>query len=96
MKFSIANTEYNIQDFMRKVGYKPIDVSPEGQLNCVRPLGSDYPRFHAYVKETKIGFEFNLHLDQKKPSYEGTSAHSGEYEGETVNEERLRILELAG
>ena len=96
MTFTIANSEYSIQDFMRRVGYKPIGVSPEGQLNCVRPLGADYPRFHAYVRETKTGFEFNLHLDQKRPSYEGAHAHSGEYDGETVTSERLRILELAG
>jgi len=91
MTFTVAVKGYNLNSFMRLIGYKPIDVSPQGQLNCVRPLGADYPRFHSYVKETPKGFEFNLHLDQKKASYEGTSMHNGEYEGETVNEERRRI-----
>jgi len=96
MTFTIAHTQYNLQDFMRKLGYKPIGVSPQGQLNCIRTLGGDYPRFHAYVKEEAQGFVFNLHLDQKKPVYEGVHAHNGEYDGEIITEERLRILELAG
>jgi hypothetical protein len=96
MTFTVANVHYSLNDFMRRVGYKPIAVSPQGQLNCVRPLGADYPRFHAYVEETPQGIKFNLHLDQKKSSYEGSRAHNGEYDGETVENERHRILDLAG
>ncbi len=33
----------------------------------------------------------NLHIDQKKPSYEGSNAHSGEYDGELVEREMERI-----
>ncbi len=88
---------------MRHIGYKPIGTSPEGQLNCVRPLGADYPRFHAYVKVLTLtnsasesqGFEFNLHLDQKRPSYEGATAHSGEYDGPTVLAEKERIVKIS-
>ena len=32
-------------------------------------------------------FEVSLHLDQKKPIYIGSPAHSGEYEGELVENE---------
>jgi len=35
-----------------------------------------------------------LHLDQKKPSYQGQTKHSGEYEGELVEVEKARILQL--
>jgi len=36
---------------------------------------------------------FNLHLDQKRPSYGGgTHAHSGEYEGEIIRGEIQRLL----
>ena len=37
---------------------------------------------------------FNLHLDQKKPTYEGHVAHSGEYDGELVEEEAERIRRI--
>ncbi len=95
MTFTIANSNYNLRDFMKKLGYQPIGVSPEGQLNCIRPLAGDYPRYHAYVKESPQGFVFNLHLDQKKAVYEGVHAHNGEYDGELITEERARILDLA-
>ncbi len=95
MTFTVKVKSHNLLSFMRLVGYKPIENTARGELNCVRPLGADYPRFHAYVKEENGNFIFNLHLDQKKPSYEGSHAHSGEYEGENVNEERTRIESLA-
>ena len=38
----------------------------------------------------------NLHLDQKKPVYRGTVAHSGEYEGEIVAKEIARIKNILG
>ena len=34
-----------------------------------------------------------LHLDQKQPSYKGTSMHAGEYSGELVEKEAKRIKE---
>lgn len=68
-----------------------------------------YPRFHVHIRQSGQDFhvkqsfdstqdklnsyEFNLHLDQKKPSYRGAVAHSGEYEGEIVQEEANRIME---
>jgi len=33
-------------------------------------------------------------LDQKKPIYQGTPAHSGEYEGKVVEEETERIKQI--
>lgn len=37
---------------------------------------------------------FSLHLDQKKPSYEGSKKHSGEYDGNVVESEAERIKDL--
>jgi hypothetical protein len=37
-------------------------------------------------------YVFNLHLDQKKTSYEGSHAHSGQYDGEVVDREADRIM----
>lgn len=94
MTFRINNLDYNVPQLMRRLGYKPLHRTPEGELSCVRPLGGDYPRFHIYLKEDARVIVLNLHLDQKKPSYEGTHAHGGEYEGETVQREVDRIMDL--
>ena len=65
-----------------------------GETSYVRRLSriQHYPRFHLYLNETPEQLTFNLHLDQKHASYEGSSAHSGEYDGETVKEEADRII----
>lgn len=95
MKFIIQNCAENMNTIMRRIGYHPIKWSDRGELNCVRPLaGQDYPRFHAYVKEEGLGLIFNLHLDQKRPSYGNETAHSGEYEGDTVKAEAERIQKI--
>ncbi|MDD3101811.1 MAG: hypothetical protein PHE59_01535 [Patescibacteria group bacterium] len=74
--------------FIRRTGYAEIKDFRSGQTSYIRRLrGYHYPRFHIYIEN---GY-FNLHLDQKAPSYEGTSAHSGEYEGRVVEEEAERI-----
>lgn len=95
MKFTITESHDNMNTVMRRIGYTPIGWSDRGELNCVHPLmGQNYPRFHAYVKEEGSTLTFNLHLDQKRPSYEGAHAHSGDYESETVKEEARRIQEV--
>lgn len=80
--------------WLRRVGYTFITDRSSGQDSFVRRLGGDfYPRFHLYVQEISGTDElfFNLHLDQKKASYEGQSRHSGEYEGELVEGEVARL-----
>ncbi len=94
MVFRLNNLNYNIINLAREIGYRPLKYTSEGQLNCVRSLGADYPRFHIYLKEDKDVVTFNIHLDQKKPSYEGTSAHAGEYESDAVKEEVVRIKDM--
>jgi len=94
MTLRVNNLNYNIPDLMRRLGYKPLAYTPAGELNCVRPLGGDYPRFHIYLKADPSIIVLNLHLDQKKSSYQGTHAHGGDYDGETVREEMDRIKEI--
>lgn len=105
MRFQIYNQNYNLPDLMRRIGYKPIGTTEKGEMNCVRPMGADYPRFHIYVKEDlpagrqeSLGersiLTFSLHLDQKRPVYEGVTAHGGDYEGEVVQDEAQRIRDV--
>lgn len=80
--------------WLRRAGYTFITDRNSGQESFVRRLSGDfYPRFHLYVQEISGTDElfFNLHLDQKKASYEGQSRHSGEYEGELVEGEVARL-----
>ena len=79
----------NLYNFLRKCGYKPFYDSYIKVLS-----GSGYPRFHLYINEKENQYIFNLHLDQKKPSYGKETAHSGEYDGDIVEKEEERIMEL--
>lgn len=82
----------NLKVLMTRLGYHQIFNNRNGQISYMRRFGGqDYPRFHMYINEKREGLEFNLHLDEKKPSYEGQTAHSGEYEGPLVQEELERI-----
>ncbi len=84
---SKKDLQQSITTFLkRKCGYFPLKNS------YVRRLGTHfYPRFHLYVGEDKNNYILNLHLDQKRPSYGNQTAHSGEYDGEVVEEEAKRI-----
>ena len=95
MKFQIQKSADNLQNLVRDLGYRPLGYTPDGELNCVRPLGADYPRFHLYIREGAESFTFSLHLDQKKPSYGRETAHSGDYDGPVVQEEVVRIQQTA-
>ena len=98
MKFTLKNISgENVVNLMRRVSYHFQRKDDEKEeLIFTRPLqGVPYPRFHIYLKENKETGEIfiNLHLDQKRPIYQGAPAHSGEYEGEVVEKEILRIKE---
>ncbi len=95
MKFSMPKNQRNLQTIAHDAGYQLIGTTPEGELNCVRRLGGDYPRFHLYVRESGEQFIFSLHLDQKKPSYGDETAHSGEYDGDMIKDEVYRIAQYA-
>ncbi len=92
MNFTIKGPfKENSYNLMRKIGYHfQKKDQTKSELAFVRP-SSGYPRFHLFLKEENDNLVFNLHLDQKRPIYKGTTAHSGEYEGESVKKEAERI-----
>ncbi len=93
MKFTIKTIESPLR-LGRLLGYRLLGEQ-SGEYNFARSIdGRHYPRFHLYVKAQRGELAFNLHLDQKQPSYKGHTAHSGEYEGELVEREAERIQKI--
>ncbi len=95
MTFTIKNTNETVASLARRIGYRLMGIE-ENEYSIVKQLDrNNYPRFHIYIKKNEENneFVFNLHLDQKQPSYEGSGAHahSGEYEGEIIEREAERI-----
>jgi hypothetical protein len=85
----------SIDAFLRRQGYVPIYDRRSGSSSYAKRLTRNhYPRFHGYVEEREDAWLLKLHLDQKQASYEGTSRHSGEYEGEAVAAEVRRLQSL--
>ncbi|NUM25412.1 MAG: hypothetical protein HUU49_02175 [Candidatus Buchananbacteria bacterium] len=81
------------RNFMRRSGYAEFNDPNTGITSYTKRFSRDfYPRFHAYLNEdSDLKTYINLHLDQKKPSYAGSSAHNGEYDGEVVEKEANRL-----
>ncbi len=100
MKFELNLPKQNTNSFMRDCGYIPEGVdSKTGELKFSRNLGTSYTRFHIYCTESPAQqgerkVFMNLHLDQKRPSYKGTSAHAGEYAGSVIEVEAQRLKGL--
>jgi hypothetical protein len=95
MDFTIENIKENVVNVARAIGYLIIDTRENGEYNLVRKLtGENYPRFHVYLRQAGDRLVFSLHLDQKKPSYAGSHAHSGEYDGPLIENEADRIKAL--
>ena len=85
MRFVIEKIPDSPLNVLRRLGYSfQRKDEHTGEMSFVKRVGGgDYPRFHIYVRTSAKGaVEINLHLDQKKASYGGTTAHSGEYESE--------------
>lgn len=87
----------NYELWLKRAGYAMLNDRQSGEISFVRRLTRDfYPRFHIYVTESldKNGraiISLNLHLDQKKPGYEGQARHNAEYDGEVVEDEARRL-----
>ncbi|OGZ64441.1 MAG: hypothetical protein A3A98_02995 [Candidatus Staskawiczbacteria bacterium RIFCSPLOWO2_01_FULL_40_39] len=95
MQFEIKNINKSINDLMRTIGYMPAYFQNDGEFSIIKKIGrNDYPRFHLYIVQNSQSFIFKLHLDQKKPSYEGSTGHSGDYDGPVVESEAERIQQL--
>jgi glucan phosphorylase len=92
MKFSIPNPGGLPLHWLRRLGYQ---ASPQRDSYVRRLSSAGYPRFHLYIDEIdEKSCNLSLHLDQKKVSYQGQKAHSGDYEGTIVIEEKKRIIDL--
>ena len=95
MQLKIENFKQNPTVFMRSRGYS-FDRAENNELSFVKRVnGGDFPRFHVYVHLENGSLVVNLHIDQKKPSYTGSHAHSGEYDGSLVEKEAERIRSFA-
>jgi len=98
MKFTITTKE-SLINVLRQAGYRVDhhDISTKQDSFIRRLRSAPYPRFHIYGEKRDNMLILNIHLDQKKPSYEGSHAHSGEYDGELVEGEvkRIRSLDLS-
>lgn len=93
-KYQLAE---NPELWLKRAGYAMLNDRQSGEISFSRRLTRDfYPRFHIYVeesltKENKELITLNLHLDQKRPGYEGQTRHNAEYDGETVEAEARRL-----
>ncbi len=98
MKLVFSNENFkNISSwqFLRQAGYQILESRRDDKISFVRRLSSGYyPRFHIYLQNNQDSTIFNIHLDQKKASYQGQTAHSGEYDGELVSQEARRLKSL--
>jgi len=94
MRFKIkVELKKNIVNLLRDCGYR---LHPKDQKSYIRPVSNSgfYPRWHLYIEEKTGIFIFNLHLDQKRASYQGQTAHSGGYDEENIKQEAKRIINL--
>jgi hypothetical protein len=76
MRFLVKNTsKESVINLMRKAGYCFQRKNEEkGESSFTRPPRG-YPRFHLFLKIEGENLIFNLHLDQKRPTYKGAPAH---------------------
>ena len=83
------------RNFVRHLGYAEHHDRHATAPSFTKRLSREfYPRYHLYYDERPDGLMLKLHLDQKRPSYEGSHAHSGEYDGAVVEREISRIKGL--
>ena len=94
MRLNFKNLKDSPLNLMRRVGYSFVGrdegTGEEGYQRCLS--SGDYPKFHAFVKSDGDFVFVNLHLDQKKPSYHGTYAHSAEYSENELLEKEAQII----
>jgi len=96
MKITVNKSQLstNYPRWLLQAGYA-YERNRQGQDSFARSVaGAAYPRFHIYVDEAEQTLVFNLHLDQKKASYAGQTAHSGEYDNSLVEQEAVRLKSL--
>ena len=84
------------EQFLRRAGYGYFRDRRSGKESFSRRLGQGiFPKLHMYVMEQGDKIVFDLHLDQKQPSYQGTRMHNAEHGGEVVENEIERLKGLS-
>lgn len=79
------------EQLIRRCGYGLVRDHRATQRSYARRMGQGfYPRFHMYVN-SEDPLILSIHIDQKQASYEGTTAHGGDYDSEYVKKEADRI-----
>jgi len=94
MKFGIKKKvlDENIENILKKAGYILINSYHTGKVSFARRLTRDhYPRFHIYIEENNDIIIIDIHLDQKKTSYDNVNAHNAEYDTPIIKEEVQRL-----
>lgn len=97
MKFQFPDPQKNknLPAKLREAGYRLERTLENNETVFIKSFESvDFPRWHLYVLKNPEGWELNLHLDQKRPIYRGTSAHGGEYDGTLVEKEIARLQQF--
>jgi len=95
MELILKHTDKSVHDIMELTGYKTIHFQGDGEFSIVRPIRrGGYPRFHLYGVQQNSTIILNLHLEQRRPSYENVDSHTGETEGSEIKEEMARIEKL--
>ena len=81
---------------LQRAGYHFDQRDPAtGEDSYSRRAGAgEYPKFHVYFKQQGDELILNLHLDQKRASYGGYTAHSGEYEDSEILEKEAGMLKF--
>lgn len=97
MKFSKQEVG-NSAVFIRRCGYGEYYDRRMRKASYMKRarVSNMFPRYHVYIEERGEEVIFYLHLDQKRPSYDGSAMHSGEYEGTAVEREAARIKSFVG
>jgi len=92
MKINFNQSFNQSSDFLvRRCSYGLVRDYKASEISYSRRLGSGiYPRFHLYINSEKP-LVLSLHIDQKQASYEGQTAHSGDYDSDLVKQEAQRI-----
>lgn len=96
MQFSVPKSKNTILNLLREAGYGLLNLNQQNnEYSFARRIGvGEYPRFHVYAKERNGEYIITLHIDQKRASYQGHTAHSGDYDSELVARESGRLRKI--
>jgi len=99
MKLMVKTQQINSnpETWLRHAGYALIFDRRRGVQSFVKRLGNNfYPRLHLYFNENGDNITFDIHLDQKQASYEGSHMHNAEYDNDLVIKEINYLKSLLG